>query len=130
MYFEVPRPSPPDNTAERGLGRKKKEQVNTEGAAMNDTRISDQAIACLNLALERNKQLFTEAHSLSCAALDLLDRPYIDAEIFTQYQEQRRYADRKYREAIEHLRSIMTESSFSPSSAEIPIYEPPVSIEG
>lgn len=89
----------------------------------------DQATACLNLALERNKQLFNEAHELSCAAFDLLDRPYMDAEVFTQYQEMRRYADRKYQEAIEHLRSIMTEYPFSPSSAQIPPYEPAVSAE-
>ena len=83
---------------------------------MNDTRVSHQPIACLNLALERNNQLFSEAHSLSCAALDLLDRPYMDAEVFMQYQERRQHADRKYHEAIEHLRSIMTEYDAPPIS--------------
>jgi tetratricopeptide (TPR) repeat protein len=96
---------------------------------MNGTRTPDQATACLKLALERNEQLFSEAHKLSSAALDLLDRPDMDAEIFTQYQEMRRYADGKYHEAIEHLRSIMTEYPFSPSSAEIPPREPPVSAD-
>ncbi|AHZ73375.1 hypothetical protein OU5_P0123 (plasmid) [Pseudomonas mandelii JR-1] len=86
---------------------------------MNDSRISDQATACLNLALERNNQLFSEAHSLSCTALDLLDRPYMDAEVFMQYQECRRHADLKYHDAIEHLRSLMTEYDSPPSSTEI-----------
>jgi uncharacterized membrane protein len=95
---------------------------------MNDLRTCDQAIACLTLALERNKQLFNEAHSLSCAALDLLDRPDMDAEMFMQYQEKKRYADRKYREAIEHLQLIMTEYPVSPYSLGSPTYEQPVSI--
>ena len=45
---------------------------------MNDTRISGQAEVCLKLLLERNNQMFSEAHSLNCAALDLLDRLYLD----------------------------------------------------
>jgi hypothetical protein len=45
---------------------------------MNDTRTSGQAEVCLKLMLERNNQLFSEAHRLSCAALDLLDRLYLD----------------------------------------------------
>jgi len=45
---------------------------------MNDTRISGQAEVCLKLMLERNNQLFSEAHRLSYAALDLLDRLYLD----------------------------------------------------
>ncbi|MDR6924339.1 hypothetical protein [Pseudomonas sp. BE134] len=44
---------------------------------MNDTRISGQAEVCPKLMLERNNQLFSEAHRLSCAALDLLDRLYL-----------------------------------------------------
>ncbi|MGF6330773.1 tetratricopeptide (TPR) repeat protein [Pseudomonas sp. BS3782 TE3695] len=74
---------------------------------MNGTMTSDQAIACLNLALERNQQLFSDAYHLSHAALDLLDQPNMDAEKFTQYQRKRRQADLKYLEAIEHLRLIM-----------------------
>ena len=76
---------------------------------MNGTMTSDQAIACLNLALERNKQLFSEAYHLSHAALDLLDQPHMDIEKFTLYQKKRRQADLKYLEAIEHLRLIMAE---------------------
>lgn len=87
---------------------------------MNDMKASDPAIACLSLALERNRQLFREAHELSCAALDLLDRPYLDAETFVQYQAQRRYADLKYHDAIEHLRLIMTEHHVSRFSTENP----------
>ncbi|MBB3242209.1 hypothetical protein FHW68_003746 [Pseudomonas sp. Tn43] len=76
---------------------------------MNGTMTSDQAIACLNLALERNQQLFSDAYHLSHAAFDLLDQPNMDAEKFTQYQRKRRQADLKYLEAIEHLRLIMAE---------------------
>ncbi|VVQ15372.1 hypothetical protein PS914_05725 [Pseudomonas fluorescens] len=76
---------------------------------MNDTRKSHQPIACLNLALERNNQLFSEAQSLRYAALDILDRPYLDTSAFSQYQEKRRHADLKYDDAIEHLRSLMTQ---------------------
>ena len=76
---------------------------------MNDTRKSHQPIPCLNLALERNNQLFSEAQSLRYAALDILDRPYLDTSAFRQYQEKRRHADLKYDDAIEHLRSLMTQ---------------------
>lgn len=87
---------------------------------MNGTKTSEPATACLSLALERNKQLFNEAHSLRCAALDLLDRPYLDGEMFSQYLEMKRHADLKYHDAIEHLQSIMTQSHRPSSSAEIP----------
>ena len=87
---------------------------------MNGTHTSEQAIACLNLALERNKQLFNEAYILRCAALDFLDQPYLDAEMFTQYLEMKRYADLKYHDAIGHLQSIMTQSQVPPFSTETP----------
>lgn len=90
---------------------------------MNGTMTSDQAIACLNLALERNKQLFSDAYHLSHAALDLLDQPHMDAEKFTQYQRKRRQADLKYLEAIEHLRLIMAEYPGHLFSAESSIHE-------
>ncbi|KNH43033.1 hypothetical protein [Pseudomonas lini] len=90
---------------------------------MNGTMTSDQAIACLNLALERNKQLFSEAYHLSHTALDLLDQPNMDVEQFTQYQKKRRQADLKYLEAIEHLRLIMVEYSIHFPAAEPPLHE-------
>ncbi|UVK96614.1 hypothetical protein [Pseudomonas sp. B21-048] len=96
---------------------------------MNGTMTSDQAIACLNLALERNKQLFSEAYHLSHAALDLLEHPDMDVDMFTQYQKKRRQADRKYLEAIEHLRLIMAEYPVHLCSAERSIHQPPVSAE-
>ena len=96
---------------------------------MNSTMTSDQAIACLNLALERNKQLFSEAYHLSHAALDLLDQPDIDVDMFTQYQKKRRQADRQYLEAIEHLRLIMAEYPFAFCPAENPTHQPQVSAE-
>jgi hypothetical protein len=43
----------------------------------------------------------------------------MDAEVFMQYQECRRHADLKYHDAIEHLRSLMTEYDSPPSSTEI-----------
>ena len=76
---------------------------------MNDTRVSHPTKACLNLAFERNSQLFSEAQSLRCAALNILERPYLDTAAFSQYQEKRRHADLKYDDAIEHLRSLMTQ---------------------
>ena len=76
---------------------------------MNVTQKSHQSTSCLNLALQRNNLLFSEAQSLSCAALDILDRPYLDTAAFSQYQEKRRHADLKYDHAIEHLRSLMTQ---------------------
>ncbi|RON14888.1 hypothetical protein [Pseudomonas frederiksbergensis] len=96
---------------------------------MNGTMTSDQAIACLNLALERNKQLFSEAYHLSHAALDLLDQPHMDIEKFTQYQKKRKQADLKYLEAIEHLRLIMAEYPVRLFSTENLIHQPQVSAE-
>ncbi|WP_223487370.1 hypothetical protein [Pseudomonas sp. A-RE-19] len=97
---------------------------------MNGTMASDQATACLNLALERNEQLFSEACNLSRAALDLLDQPDMDAEKFTQYQKKKQCADRKYLEAIEHLRLISAQYPAHFSSAENAVHEPQVSAEG
>ncbi|ATE77936.1 MULTISPECIES: hypothetical protein [Pseudomonas] len=97
---------------------------------MNGTMTSEQATACLNLALERNRQLFNEAYDLSRAALDLLDQPHMDAEKFTQYQEKRRNADRKYQEAIEHLRLIMAEYPVHPCSAADSSHQPSDSAKG
>lgn len=96
---------------------------------MNGTMTSDQAIACLNLALERNKQLFSEAYHLSHAALDLLDQPHMDIEQFMQYQKKRRQADLKYLEAIEHLRLIMAEYPVHLLSAGHSTHQPQVSAE-
>ena len=99
---------------------------------MNDMRVSHQPIACLNLALERNNQLFSEAHSLSCAALNILDRPYLDAEAFSQYQEKRLHADLKFHDAIEHLRLLMTQYHIPPAtqhSQHSQHIRPPISLE-
>jgi uncharacterized membrane protein len=82
---------------------------------MNDSRVPHQTKACLNLALERNNQLFNEAQSLRCAALNILDRAYLDTEAFSQYQEKRKHADTKYNDAIEHLRLLMTQYHISPA---------------
>lgn len=97
---------------------------------MNSTMTSEQATACLNLALERNKQLFNEAYKLSRAALDLLDQPHMDAEKFMQYQKKRRQSDRKYLEAIEHLRLILGEYSVHLSSAQDSPPEPSALAKG
>ena len=76
---------------------------------MKKTRVFPQPITCLNLAPQRNHQLFSEAQNLRCAALDILDRPYLDTAAFSRYQAKRQHADFKYNDAIENLRLIMTQ---------------------
>lgn len=65
--------------------------------------------ACREFALEQNRKLFAQANSLSTAALDILDRPVLNAEVFDHYQALRRKADLKSEEAIDHLRLINDE---------------------
>lgn len=66
----------------------------------------DQITACRAFALDRNRQLFEEAQSLSNSAFELLEGSELDAEQFDRYQAMRRKADLKYEEAIEHLRLL------------------------
>ena len=76
VYFDVSRPTSLQIREQDWAQKIRTGQA--EGTAKNDTRISGQAEVCLKLMLERNNQLFNEAHSLSCAALDFLDRLYLD----------------------------------------------------
>ena len=80
---------------------------------------SGQAEVCLKLMLERNNQQFNEAHSLSCAALDLLDRLYLDWKFSASIMRRDEIPISKHHDAIEHLRLIMTEYHAPAPSIEI-----------
>jgi hypothetical protein len=67
---------------------------------------SEQIKACRAFALERNRQMFEEAHALSRSAFELLESGKMDGEQFDRYQAMRRKADLKFGEAIEHLRLL------------------------
>ncbi|MGF6220148.1 hypothetical protein [Pseudomonas sp. YL-218 TE3947] len=62
--------------------------------------------ACRRLAMEQNEKLFEEANALHRSAIDLLDRPDLDSEMFLQYLQLRGRADAKFREALDHLSLI------------------------
>ncbi|VVO96642.1 hypothetical protein PS850_06053 [Pseudomonas fluorescens] len=96
---------------------------------MNDTCVSHQTKACLKQAFERNHQLFSEAQRLRCAALNILDRPYLNPAAFSQYQEQRRQADLKYEDAMEHLRSLMAHYHYSSTPNISANIRTPISLE-
>ena len=59
--------------------------------------------ACRALALERNRQLFEDAHALNRAAYELLEADNLDLDQFEHYRALRRKADAKFAEAIDHL---------------------------
>ncbi|WP_166363424.1 hypothetical protein [Pseudomonas akapageensis] len=65
--------------------------------------------ACVDLALERNKQLIEEARKLRSAAAALLENPHADAETFALYLRMKQKADRKTEEAIKHRKLINRE---------------------
>jgi hypothetical protein len=62
--------------------------------------------ACHRLAMEQNERLFVEANALNRSAIDLLDRPDLDSELFLQYLQLRGKAEARFREALEHLSLI------------------------
>lgn len=62
--------------------------------------------ACRHLAMEQNEKLFEEASALNRTALDLLDRPDLDDEMFLEYLRLRDKAQAKYQEALDHLALI------------------------
>lgn len=66
----------------------------------------DEIKACRAFALERNRHMFEEAHSLTRNAFELLEGGELDGELFDHYQTLRRKADLKFQEAIEHLRVL------------------------
>lgn len=59
--------------------------------------------ACRALALERNRQLFDNAHTLNRAANALLDVEHLDIEQFEHYRALRKKADLMFEDAIDHL---------------------------
>jgi hypothetical protein len=62
--------------------------------------------ACHRLAIERNEKLFEEANALNRSAIDLLERPDLDNEMFLQYLQIRGKAETLFREALDHLNLI------------------------
>jgi hypothetical protein len=69
--------------------------------------------------LERKNQQFSEAHSLSCAALDLSRSALSGLKISASIMRIDEIPISKYHDAIEHLRLIMTEYHAPPPSIEI-----------
>ena len=73
---------------------------------MYSQRTNAPLTACRRLAMEQNEKLFEEANALNRSAIDLLDRPDLDSEMFLQYLQLRGRADAKFREALDHLSLI------------------------
>lgn len=76
---------------------------NIKVTVMNECSTPAQIKACRALALERNRQLFEEAHALNKAANELLETTPTDFERFEQYRALRKKADAKFEDAIDHL---------------------------
>ena len=62
-----------------------------------------QIIACRRLASEQNEKLFAEANALNRSALDLLEHPDFDSDMFMQYLQLRKKSQDLFREAMDHL---------------------------
>lgn len=93
-----------------------------------------QLIACRRLAMAQNEKLFEEANALNRSALDLLDSPDLDSDMFLHYLQLRGKAAARFREALEHLlivneqfppipvrtvpRSLKTLMTFTPQAAQ------------
>lgn len=73
---------------------------------MDSQRTNAHLTACRRLAMEQNKKLFEEANTLNRSAINLLDSPNLDSEMFLQYLQLRRKADAQFREALDHLSLI------------------------
>ncbi|MBK5373254.1 hypothetical protein JFT81_01215 [Pseudomonas sp. TH43] len=70
---------------------------------MKECSTPAQIKACRALALERNRQLFDNAHTLNRAANELLDAQNLDIEQFERYRALRKKADSMFEDAIDHL---------------------------
>ncbi|WP_143492133.1 hypothetical protein [Pseudomonas sp. B28(2017)] len=70
---------------------------------MYSQRTTAHLTACRCLAIEQNTKLFEEANALNRSAVDLLDRPDFDSEMFLQYLHLRGKAELQFREALDHL---------------------------
>jgi hypothetical protein len=83
----------------------RREKLNSE-VTMCSQRTNAQLTACRRLAMERNEKLFEEANALNRSAIDLLERPDLDNEMFLQYLQIRGKAETLFREALDHLNLI------------------------
>jgi hypothetical protein len=70
---------------------------------MKECSTPAQIKACRALALERNRQLFENAHALNRAANALLEVENLDFEQFERYRALRKKADFMFEDAIDHL---------------------------
>lgn len=70
---------------------------------MKESSTPAQIKACRALALERNRQLFDNAHTLNRAANQLLEVENLDMEQFEHYRALRKKADLMFEDAIDHL---------------------------
>ena len=70
---------------------------------MYSQRATTHLTACCRLAMEQNKKLFEGANALNRSAVDLLDRPDLDSDMFLQYLHLRGKAEVQFREALDHL---------------------------
>lgn len=70
---------------------------------MKECSTPAQIKACRALALERNRQLFENAHALNRAANEMLETDNLDFEQFEHYRAMRKRADLMFEDAIDHL---------------------------
>ncbi|MBN6775996.1 hypothetical protein JRG42_22135 [Pseudomonas granadensis] len=70
---------------------------------MKERSTPAQIKACRALALERNRQLFDNAHTLNRAANAMLEVENLDMEQFEHYRALRKKADLLFEDAIDHL---------------------------
>lgn len=82
--------------------------------------INTHLMACRRLAIEQNEKLFEEANALNRFAINLLERPDLDGEMFHQYLQLRGKADALFREALDHL-SLINEQFPIPSAEPAPL---------
>ncbi len=70
---------------------------------MKECSTPAQIKACRALALERNRQLFENAHALNRSANAALEVDNLDFEQFEHYRALRKKADFMFEDAIDHL---------------------------
>ncbi|BCX68269.1 hypothetical protein [Pseudomonas izuensis] len=73
-------------------------------------------MACRRLAMEQNEKLFEAANTLNRSAIDLLDRPDLDSEMFLHYLQLRGKAEALFREALDHLSLINEQFPIPPET--------------
>ncbi|RKS27522.1 hypothetical protein BJ917_0372 [Pseudomonas sp. WPR_5_2] len=80
-------------------------RLNSE-VTMYSQHTTTHLMACRRLAMEQNEKLFEAANTLNRSAIDLLDRPDLDSEMFLHYLQLRGKAEALFREALDHLSLI------------------------